>query len=269
MNFDEFKTMELTGWDDRAKAYSEVSELITKQTLPRLLDGASIKAGARVLELACGPGYGSALARGIGAEVTGSDFAANMVAEASSNYPEVSFQVEDAESLTFSEETFDRVICSFGVLHFAYPEKAFEEVHRVLKPNGVFAFSVWAEVHKVPFFGALLKVVGEKGSLDVSLPNAPQIDKFSRKSDAESVLVNKGFKSIKYEEIENYVEVNNPKMIIDMYRATVRSRALLDAQDPTIAKDIEDGLTKEFSHYKSGDNLKIPMPFVVIAATKG
>lgn len=45
-------------------------------------------------------------------------------------------QVMDAENLKFEDNTFD-MVCSYGVLHHTPDtQKAIDEIHRVLKPNG-------------------------------------------------------------------------------------------------------------------------------------
>jgi ubiquinone/menaquinone biosynthesis C-methylase UbiE len=47
-----------------------------------------------------------------------------------------------AESLPFRTDTFDIVSCDQGATVFAAPEQVVSEVSRVLRPEGVFAFSM-------------------------------------------------------------------------------------------------------------------------------
>lgn len=51
-------------------------------------------------------------------------------------------QNENLEELTFNDETFDLVVTSDVMEHIYNPEKAFKEIHRVLKPGGAHIFSV-------------------------------------------------------------------------------------------------------------------------------
>jgi SAM-dependent methyltransferase len=52
----------------------------------------------------------------------------------------------DAQDLPFPERMFDIVVCQFGVMFFPNKPKAYREVFRVLKPGGLFLFSVWDRI---------------------------------------------------------------------------------------------------------------------------
>jgi len=57
----------------------------------------------------------------------------------------VSFRRMDAEALNLPADSFDLVICSLGLMYFPHPEKALEEMYRVLKPGGRASALVWGE----------------------------------------------------------------------------------------------------------------------------
>ena len=58
-----------------------------------------------------------------------------MIAEASRRFPAIEYREGDAENLDFADGSFDAVICSFGLLHMAEPERAIGEAHRVTSPR--------------------------------------------------------------------------------------------------------------------------------------
>lgn len=94
----------------------------------------------RVLEIGSGNGADGTMFARAGARYTGVDLTEAAV-EATREHFRVlglagTFQIEDAEHLSFPDESFDFVY-SYGVLHHTpTPANAFSEVHRVLKPGG-------------------------------------------------------------------------------------------------------------------------------------
>ena len=55
-----------------------------------------------------------------------------------------------AERLAFTDNSFDGVLCRFGVMLFEDPLQGMREIHRVLKPGGRFALSVWSTPGSMP-----------------------------------------------------------------------------------------------------------------------
>jgi SAM-dependent methyltransferase len=101
--------------------------------------------GARLLEVGCGPGRLSILlARRYGLDVTGLDLDPAMIeraranAERSGNGGErrPSFLVGDVSSLAFPDGSFDVVVTSLSMHHWADPTAGLTEIGRVLDPNG-------------------------------------------------------------------------------------------------------------------------------------
>jgi SAM-dependent methyltransferase len=52
-------------------------------------------------------------------------------------------RVMDAEHLEFADETFDRVLCGFGLMFFPRLDTALSEMRRVLRPAGRIGVSTW------------------------------------------------------------------------------------------------------------------------------
>lgn len=101
----------------------------------------------RLLEIAAGTGIVTrALARTFpNASIVATDLNPPMLDFAARGLqaPNVTFRQADALSLPFEDKSFDAVVCQFGVMFFPDKRSGYAEAHRVLRPGGVFLFSVW------------------------------------------------------------------------------------------------------------------------------
>jgi SAM-dependent methyltransferase len=77
-----FNAFEAEGWERRAGAYHGFFAPITSRAIDPLLDAAAVGPGTWLLDVATGPGYVVAAALARGAQPTGLDVAAEMVAMA-------------------------------------------------------------------------------------------------------------------------------------------------------------------------------------------
>ena len=100
--------------------------------------------GARVLEIGCGPGTLSIRLGRLGLEVTGLDLDPAMIERARANAGRAedgvgmrpSFLVGDVASLAFADASFDLVVSTLSMHHWADPGAGMTEIGRVLRPGG-------------------------------------------------------------------------------------------------------------------------------------
>jgi ubiquinone/menaquinone biosynthesis C-methylase UbiE len=109
---------------------------------------------ARILETATGTGIlTEALHRAISdAEIVATDVNPAMLEFAAQRVrsPLVSFQPADAQDLPFADESFDLVICQFGVMFFPDKIRANREARRVLTCNGHYLLVSFDQVERNP-----------------------------------------------------------------------------------------------------------------------
>lgn len=121
--------------------------------------------GKRVLMLGCGTGEESVLLEEFGGkDMIGIDSSKESVRLADASYPTHTFEVGDMHSLVFEDRSFDFVYSSLTIHYSQEPNKVYEEVMRILKPGGVFQFSVghpmrWASERTV-HDGMTVKLMG-------------------------------------------------------------------------------------------------------------
>jgi ubiquinone/menaquinone biosynthesis C-methylase UbiE len=159
-------------WSRCAERYLDTFAGMTRETIPLLLEAAHISRGSHVLEIGSGLGHVAHALTAAGAIVTGVDFSAQMVAVARRHYPGITFQGAHAEQLPFAPGTFDAVVSNFVVHHLACPTVVFQEVCRVLKPGGRFAFVVFGAPEAQSSTGAFFTAVQAHHTLG-ELPAGP------------------------------------------------------------------------------------------------
>jgi ubiquinone/menaquinone biosynthesis C-methylase UbiE len=149
------KTRLSNTFNDTALTYDQVGPRFFSFYGRRLVEIAGIPIGSKVLDVATGRGavlFPAAEIVGEGGKVIGIDLAEKMVAETSEEVNKrglsahVEVQQMDAEDLQFPDESFDYLLCGFGIFFFPQLYQALGEFQRVLKPGGVFACSTFDKV---------------------------------------------------------------------------------------------------------------------------
>jgi SAM-dependent methyltransferase len=264
-----FKSFEHEGWEQVAAPYRDAFSALTSQSVDPLLDAVGAGAGVRLLDVACGPGDASAAAARRGAKVTGVDFAAAMVDQASRLHPGISFRTGDAEALPFDAAGFDAVVINFGVLHFAEPERAIAEAHRVLAPGGRFAFTVWTPPEKCEAFAIVLRSVEAHGRMDVPLPEGPPFFRFADHDECRRALAATGFSSVAVRELPMRWRLPSPEALLDAFlEGGVRTRGLLRAQAPEALAAIRDNARREAARCACAGGVEFTMASVLASGVK-
>jgi ubiquinone/menaquinone biosynthesis C-methylase UbiE len=95
-------------------------------------------AGKRVLEVACGPGLGLGYLAKHARFIVGGDYTWSLLRNVRRTSPIVLPLVRmDAQTLPFSEESFDVVVCHEALYYFPKPEQFVQECRRMLRRDGV------------------------------------------------------------------------------------------------------------------------------------
>jgi SAM-dependent methyltransferase len=260
-----FSDFEHQGWETSSGGYDRHWARLTRQTLSATLDAAGVVEGSRVLDVCCGPGMLSAAVLSRGARAVGLDFSNKFIEIARRNVPGADFRQGDAQSLPYDEDSFDAVVCGYGVIHVPSPDVALREMCRVLRPGGRLAISVWGAPEPDNGFGILYGAFKSHGNLDVPLPHGPDFFQFSDPKRMTDTLKAIGLRHITAQSVDQSWHFDEPLGIIQaVLEGAVRARALLLAQTDSAREEIENSIIKGMSRCSSDDGgYDVPMPAIV------
>ena len=264
-----FRAFEHEAWERVVAVYDAGFGELTPQTIEPLLDAAEVRRGVEVLDVASGPGYVAAAAAARGALVIGVDFSEAMVKEARRRYPDVEYRVGDAEELSFPDARFDSVVMNFGLLHLERPERALGEAHRVLRPKGCMAFTVWDDPSVAVGFKIVLDAIEKWGDMNVPLPPGPPFFRYRDPEEARNALLEAGFENLERVELRLVWRVSSAEAPFEyMLGGTARTGGLLRAQTADAREAIRRAVREGASPYQVGGTWEIPMQAVVYSASK-
>jgi SAM-dependent methyltransferase len=133
-------------WNAGGMAYDPLSRWVA-DAIEHAVSRLAPQAGETILDVATGTGWTARRIAQQGANVTGIDFASELIAAArrlaAAQDVAAQWQVADAQCLPFADHAFDAVISTFGVMFAARPELAARELARVCRPRGRLALVAW------------------------------------------------------------------------------------------------------------------------------
>ena len=135
-------------WD--ARMGDEGNDFFNILCWPSLLSLLDPGFDQHILDIACGNGLTSRRLAALGTRVTAFDFSANLIEKArarSTNYQTIiTYHIIDATNeqqlLSLDEQTFDAALSNMALFDMANVETLFQILPRLLKPGGIFVFSI-------------------------------------------------------------------------------------------------------------------------------
>lgn len=198
----------------------------------RTVERLQLMPGQRVLDVCCGSGASAIPAAelvGPGGSVTGVDLAENLLELArdkarQQQLDNIRFQSGDMTQLRFAADSFDAVVCVFGIFFVPDMEAALRELKRVLRTGGKLAITTWGSRFFEPATAAFWNSVRNVRP-DLYKGFNPW-DRISAVDDLRSLLVSAGFPEPEVIAEHGSQEVNSPEdwwaMIMGSgYRGTI------------------------------------------------
>jgi 2-polyprenyl-3-methyl-5-hydroxy-6-metoxy-1,4-benzoquinol methylase len=157
-------------WDERMGEGNDFVEVLVWPATERLL---GLRAGERVLDIACGNGLTSRRLAAMGAEVVAFDFAEEMIAHAHERTTEHAERIQylvldatdEAALLALGEGQFDAALCNMALFDMAEIEPLMRALARLLHPGGRFVFSVLHPCFNSPHIALVAEMEDREGDL--------------------------------------------------------------------------------------------------------
>jgi len=171
-----------------------------------LVERVKVPEGGRLLEIACGTGIVTRHLRNRlppSVKIVATDLNEAMITYARQKFrpdENVEWKPTDALDLPFGDESFDAVVCQFGLMFFPDKQLGVSEAFRVLKPGGQYIFSVWDAIERVDLAKATETVI--KQFFPDNPPDFYDIPfSFHEQDRLRSVLTTAGFREITIEAV--------------------------------------------------------------------
>jgi ubiquinone/menaquinone biosynthesis C-methylase UbiE len=264
-----FKEFERIGWARQAVHYDSLVGQMTRQAVAALLAAVNLRSGAKLLDVASGPGYVAAEAAGLGLDAIGVDIAEDMVNEGRRRFAGTRFEIGDAEHLRYADASFDAVTCAFGMLHFPRPGKAVAQSYRVLRPGGRFAFTVWCGPEKAKVIALISEAVQRFAGASVALPAGPGTFALSDPWILAALMEAAKFTDVQIDELPCFFAPASPSDVFDMMRKSmVRATYVYERQTADLQRRIEQAIKDEAALALAAAHGKIPCAAFLVRGTK-
>jgi SAM-dependent methyltransferase len=267
---DAFNAFEAAGWEQQVSGYEYFFGPITTRVAGPLLDAARVARGARVLDVASGPGHVAAAAAERGASVIGVDVAEGMISLARRLHPQLDFRAGTAEALPFPDASFDAVVANFVLLHVGRPERAAAELARVLDAGGRVALTVWDLPDRARFLGVLVDAIAAAGAgPPQDIPVGPPIFRFADDVEFAGLLRGQGLDDIDVETVSfSHAEASADALWRGLLGGTVRTSALVLRQPQETQRQIRAAFDRIVRQYEVGAALELPVSVKLASGRK-
>ena len=233
-----------------------------------LCEAVDLRSGDKVLDVATGSGNTAISAARRFCEVTGMDLAPESIEHArrraDAEGMDITFEVGDAEDLSYPDASFDVVLSTIGVMFCPNQEQAAGELLRVCRPGGKIGLASWTPEG---FTGSMLRTVGKH------VPPPPGIKPPSLWGTEERLqeLLGGGVSSLQATRRTYNFRYPSAAHFVDWFRnyygPTVRAFAALEPEgQDALARDLRELL--EDRNTSGDETIVVPSDYLEVVAVR-
>lgn len=270
MNEEKQKLMNI--WDKVAPVFGKIGPKYWNKFGNRLVELSNIDKGAKILDTAMGRGaslFPAINTIGENGYAVGIDISEVMVNETHNDILERHINNTEvikmnASNLEFDDNSFDNVICGFGIGYLLCTDSKLTHIKRVLRKGGQAGFSVWGVQEDQKWLTEIINKYLPADSSNDNSNNKCDIPKLDTVNDIRKTLEDSGFRNVKvYQEDSDVIYISKEEWWKEMWSNAVRViferiEALGDDKLKDCKVDIFNGLEK----FREMDGFHFNMPVI-------
>ena len=277
----EYKVGQRQEWGAAADGWRRQWETIEKFSQPvsdRLVELTRIRPGHRVLDVATGIGEPAVTAsRAVGSSgwVVATDQAPEMLAiarerAAGLGLRNIDFREIDAENLDLPGESFDALLCRWGLMFLPDLGVALRGMYRLLAPGGRLAAAVWSEPPKVPMIGLPMQVIRQMVEMPAPPEGMPGPFSLSDVGALEQAFRQAGLANVHSERMVLTAEWPSAQEFVNMLLDIAAPlKAMLDRQPVEKRTGVLRAIEEAIAQYASADGtVRIPNEAICVVGHK-
>jgi ubiquinone/menaquinone biosynthesis C-methylase UbiE len=276
---EEYKEQQKNTWNKFSDGWKKWDPMLMDWMAPigaKVIEKAGLQEGDRVMDMSTGtgePGLSAAKLIG-GGEVVGVDLAEEMLAVAGdkaaalgvANY---STRAYDGLKVPFEDNSFDAVICRFGVIFSPEPVALMTEMVRTLKPGRKMSVSSWGPKEENPWASTAAAGVAKHITVPQPPAGAPGIFRYADPAELKKDMETAGLKSVEITRLAGELGFESAQVYwqyMSEIAAPVAS-ALAGADEDTRRK-VGESVVELCGQYLKNGRVSIPWQSFVVSGEK-
>ena len=251
---------------------------VTARWADDLIERVALRAGERVLDVACGTGVvarEAAFRVGPTGRVAAVDVNAAMLAVARSLPPvagaAVAWREASALELPFAAGSFDVALCQFGLQFFPDPVGALREQRRVLVDHGRLALNVFSPIERNPAAYALSNALDRQVAPGTSRAKRAE-HSLADPAELKTLVADAGFEEIRIETVTKATHFRSVAEYVGVQLAATPLASIVEGLDDTTRDSVVDALVEDISAelepYQDSSGLSFPQEVHVLVADR-
>jgi len=239
-----------------------------------LVDWSALQSGETVLDVGCGTGTAARFAAnyvGSSGRVIGIDVNAGMI-EVAQSLPLVEGAViewleKSVYALPLNDQSVDVALCAQTLQFLNDRRLALSEMHRVLKPGGRAAVSVWCDIQESLYFHLLVEAISRHINRETAIGLKAAFG-LSSADEIRTLLLGAEFKRIKMTVTQLELELPTLNDFVPRHISATPMAAGFNAASEVAQQAVIQEVSEQLAQYETNAGVRIPFRSHLAMATK-